>query len=144
MTNKTGCGIINVKDGWVQCPVCKRNKRLLRVTPSTSARALPVWLAPTQVTVIPVVQDFADYGAEVVEALKARGIRAELDDRNEKLGYRIREAQVTKVPYMVVVGEDEMNSKSVTVRARKEGEGGKFSLEDFVNKIVEEIETKKR
>ena len=76
--------------------------------------------------------------------MQAAGIRAELDDRNEKLGYRIREAQVTKVPYMVVVGEDEMNTKSVTVRARKEGDGGKFSLDEFVNKIVEEIETKKR
>jgi len=119
-------------------------ERTLALLIEKYAGALPLWLAPTQVTVIPVVQDFADYGAEVVEALKARGIRAELDDRNEKLGYRIREAQVTKVPYMVVVGEDEMNSKSVTVRARKEGEGGKFSLEDFVNKIVEEIETKKR
>ena len=119
-------------------------ERTLALLIEKYAGALPLWLAPTQVTVIPVVADFADYGAEVVNALKARGIRAELDDRNEKLGYRIREAQVTKVPYMVVVGEDEMNSKSVTVRARKEGEGGKFSLDEFVNKIAEEIETKKR
>ncbi|MBR2350589.1 MAG: hypothetical protein IKA67_01000, partial [Clostridia bacterium] len=63
--------------------------------------------------------------------------------RNEKLGYRIREAQVTKVPYMVVVGEDEMNTGSVTVRARVEGEGGKFSVDEFVAKLVDEIETKK-
>ena len=119
-------------------------ERTLALLIEKYAGALPLWLAPTQVTVIPVVADFADYGAEVVNALKARGIRAELDDRNEKLGYRIREAQITKVPYMVVVGEDEMNTKSVTVRARKEGEGGKFTLEDFVDKIVEEIETKKR
>ena len=119
-------------------------ERTLALLIEKYAGALPLWLAPTQVTVIPVVADFADYGAEVVNALKARGVRAELDDRNEKLGYRIREAQVTKVPYMVVVGEDEMNTKSVTVRARKEGEGGKFSLDDFVNKICEEIETKKR
>ncbi len=119
-------------------------ERTLALLIEKYAGALPLWLSPTQVTVIPVVADFADYGAEVVEALKARGVRAELDDRNEKLGYRIREAQVTKVPYMVVVGEDEQNSKSVTVRARKEGKGGKFSLDEFVNKIVEEIETKKR
>ncbi len=119
-------------------------ERTLALLIEKYAGALPLWLAPTQVTVIPVVADFADYGAEVVNALKARGIRAELDDRNEKLGYRIREAQVTKVPYMVVVGEDEQNSRSVTVRARKEGEGGKFSLDEFVNKVVEEIETKKR
>ena len=119
-------------------------ERTLALLLEKYAGALPLWLAPTQVTVIPVVADFADYGAEVTEALKARGIRAELDDRNEKLGYRIREAQLEKVPYMVVVGEDEMNSRSVTVRARKEGEGGKFTLDEFVNKVVEEIETKKR
>ena len=119
-------------------------ERTLALLLEKYAGALPLWLAPTQVTVIPVVADFADYGAEVAEALKARGIRAELDDRNEKLGYRIREAQLEKVPYMVVVGEDEMNSRSVTVRARKEGEGGKFTLDEFINKVVEEIETKKR
>ena len=118
-------------------------ERTLALILEKYAGALPLWLAPTQVTVIPVVADFADYGAEVVNALKARGIRAELDDRNEKLGYRIREAQVSKVPYMVVVGEDEMNSKGVTVRARVEGEGGKFSVEEFVEKLVREIETKK-
>ena len=71
------------------------------------------------------------------------GIRAELDDRNEKLGYRIREAQLDKVPYMVVVGEDEMNNRTVTVRARVEGEGGKFTIEEFANKLVSEIATKK-
>ena len=118
-------------------------ERTLALILEKYAGALPLWLAPTQVTVIPVVADFADYGAEVVNALKARGIRAELDDRNEKLGYRIREAQVSKVPYMVVVGEDEMNAKGVTVRARVEGEGGKFSVEEFVEKLVREIETKK-
>ena len=107
------------------------------------AGALPLWLSPTQVTVIPVVADFADYGAEVVNMLKAHGIRAELDDRNEKLGYRIREAQISKVPYMVVVGEDEMRGRSVTVRARVEGEGGKFSLDEFLKKLLSEIETKK-
>ncbi len=107
------------------------------------AGALPLWLSPTQVTVIPVVADFADYGAEVVNMLKNHGIRAELDDRNEKLGYRIREAQISKVPYMVVVGEDEMNGRSVTVRARVEGEGGKFTLDEFLSKLKTEIETKK-
>ncbi|MBQ8690042.1 MAG: threonine--tRNA ligase [Clostridia bacterium] len=119
-------------------------ERTLALLLEKYAGALPVWLSPTQVTVIPVVADFADYGAEVVAALKAKGIRAELDDRNEKLGYRIREAQISKVPYMLVVGEDEMNSRSVTVRARKEGEGGKFTLDEFVAKIVNEVETKKR
>ena len=118
-------------------------ERTLALILEKYAGALPLWLAPTQVTVIPVVQDFADYAEEVTRKLEARGIRAELDDRNEKLGYRIREAQVTKVPYMVVVGEDEKNSGSVTVRARVEGEGGKFSVDEFIEKLVSEIETKK-
>ena len=118
-------------------------ERTLALLLEKYAGALPLWLSPTQVTVIPVVGDFADYGAKVVNALKALGIRAELDDRNEKLGYRIREAQLSKVPYMVVVGEDEMNSGSVTVRARVEGEGGKFSVDEFIDKLVKEIETKK-
>ena len=98
---------------------------------------------PTQVTVIPVVADFADYAAEVTKKLQANGIRAELDDRNEKLGYRIREAQLAKTPYMVVIGADEQETGSVTVRARVEGEGGKFSVDEFVAKLVHEIETKK-
>ena len=119
-------------------------ERTLALLIEKYAGALPVWLSPTQVTVIPVVSDFADYAAEVTNALKANGVRAELDDRNEKLGYRIREAQLSKVPYMLVVGEDEMNTRSVTARARKEGEGGKFTLDEFIDKIVDEINTKKR
>ena len=118
-------------------------ERTLALILEKYAGALPLWLAPTQVTVIPVVQDFADYAADVTKKLEACGIRAELDDRNEKLGYRIREAQVTKVPYMVVVGEDEKNNGTVTVRARVEGEGGKFTVDEFIEKLTREIETKK-
>jgi threonyl-tRNA synthetase len=118
-------------------------ERTLALILEKYAGALPVWLAPTQVTVIPVVGDFADYGADVVKRMQAAGIRAELDDRNEKLGYRIREAQLAKTPYMIVVGEDEKNSDSVTVRARTEGEGGKFTVDEFIGKVVMEIATKK-
>ena len=118
-------------------------ERTLALLLEKYAGAFPVWLSPTQVTVIPVVGDFADYAAEVVNKMKAAGIRAELDDRNEKLGYRIREAQMSKVPYMVVVGDEEMQSGTVTVRARIEGEGGKFSVEDFIAKVTDEIATKK-
>jgi len=119
-------------------------ERTLALILEKYAGALPVWLSPNQVTVIPVVADFADYAAEVTERLKREGIRVELDDRNEKLGYRIREAQLSKVPYMLVVGEDEKSTDSVTARARKEGEGGKFTVDEFIAKIKNEIETKKR
>ncbi len=118
-------------------------ERTLALILEKYAGALPVWLAPTQVTVIPVVGDFAEYGAEVVKRMQAAGIRAELDDRNEKLGYRIREAQLAKTPYMIVVGEDEKSTDSVTVRARTEGEGGKFTVDEFIGKVVMEIATKK-
>ena len=104
--------------------------------------ALPTWLMGTQAVVIPVVEDFAGYGKEVVDRMRAAGIRAELDDRNEKLGYRIREAQLRKTPYMIVVGEEEQNSGTVTVRARKEGNGGKFTVDEFIAKLKEEIDTK--
>ena len=96
----------------------------------------------TQAVVIPVVEDFAGYGKEVVDRMRAAGIRAELDDRNEKLGYRIREAQLRKTPYMVVVGEEEQNAGTVTVRARKEGNGGKFTVDEFIAKLKEEIDSK--
>ncbi len=119
-------------------------ERTLALMLEKYAGALPLWLAPTQVKVIPVVEDFADYGADVVKRLQALGIRAELDDRNEKLGYRIREAQLSKIPYMAVVGEDEKNTDTVTVRARVEGEGGKFTVDEFAKKLCHEIETKKR
>ncbi len=119
-------------------------ERTLALILEKYAGALPVWLSPNQVTVIPVVADFADYAEEVTARLRAEGIRVELDDRNEKLGYRIREAQLSKVPYMLVVGEDEKNSDSVTARARKEGEGGKFTVDEFIAKIKNEIETKKK
>ncbi len=118
-------------------------ERTLALLLEKYAGALPVWLAPTQATVIPVVGDFADYAAEVTSKMKAAGIRAELDDRNEKLGYRIREAQMSKVPYMIVVGDEEMQNGTVTVRARVEGEGGKFTVDEFIAKIKNEIDTKK-
>ena len=118
-------------------------ERTLALLLEKYAGALPVWLAPTQVTVIPVVADFADYASEVTKKMQAAGIRAELDDRNEKLGYRIREAQLEKVPYMIVVGENEMTSGNVTVRARIEGEGGTFTVDEFIAKVKNEIDTKK-
>ena len=118
-------------------------ERTLALLIEKYAGALPVWLAPTQVKIIPVVADFADYAAEVTKKMQAAGIRAELDDRNEKLGYRIREAQLEKVPYMIVVGESEMTSGSVTVRARAEGEGGTFTVDEFIAKVTDEIKTKK-
>ena len=114
-------------------------ERTLALMLEKYAGALPVWIAPTQVTIVPVSSAFDDYAKKVNDTLCAAGIRAELDLRNEKMGYKIREAQLEKVPYMVIVGENEMLSESVSVRARKEGDGGTMTLADFTAKLDREI-----
>ncbi|MDF2669740.1 MAG: threonyl-tRNA synthetase [Paenibacillus sp.] len=103
----------------------------------------PTWLSPVQAIVIPVSNAFDDYVSQVTDQLKAAGIRVEADYRNEKLGYKIREAQLEKIPYMLVVGENEKNSGTLSVRKRGEGDLGAQSTESVIAKIVEEIRTKK-
>lgn len=106
------------------------------------AGAFPLWLAPVQVKIMNITDAQEKYAQEVYEKLKSQGIRAELDLRNEKIGYKIREAQLKKVPYMLVLGNKEMEEGKVAVRARKEGDLGAITVEDFLNKIKEEINTK--
>jgi threonyl-tRNA synthetase len=101
--------------------------------------AFPTWLAPIQVAVIPVSQNFFDYAKEVYSHLFSNGITAELDERNEKIGYKIRDWETQKVPYMLVVGEKERESKSVAVRQHKIGDKGSLSLQEFTEKIKSEI-----
>ncbi len=118
-------------------------ERTLALLIEKYAGAMPLWLAPTQVTVLPISNLFEDYAKKVADELEAIGVRVELDNRNEKIGYRIREAQLSKVPYMVCVGADEQENGTVAVRARKEGEGGTMSLDEFKAKLLLEIATKK-
>jgi len=101
--------------------------------------ALPLWLSPEQVKVIPVSSAFDDYAKEVTDKLRRKGIRVEADLRNEKMGYKIREAQLEKLPYMFVVGENEMNAQSVSVRKRGEGDIGAKPLEEVLDSLLEEI-----
>ncbi|WP_068619980.1 threonine--tRNA ligase [Paenibacillus tuaregi] len=103
------------------------------------AGSLPLWLSPVQAKVIPVSGAFDDYASEVIEKLQAAGIRVEADLRNEKLGYKIREAQLEKVPYMFIVGENEKNSASVSVRKRGEGDIGAKTIDETVALLQEEI-----
>ena len=100
---------------------------------------LPTWLAPHQVKVLPISDKFLDYATSVKDALLKEGIRVNLDDRSEKIGYKIREAQLQKVPYMLIIGEKEMLSNSVGVRSRKDGDIGAMPLDEFINKIKNEI-----
>ena len=103
----------------------------------------PTWLAPVAVKVLPLSDKYADYAAEVVREFKNRGImKVEADYRTEKIGYKIREARMERVPYIIVVGADEMENKTVSVRSRQKGDEGVQSLESFVNRVDEEIKTK--
>lgn len=106
------------------------------------AGALPLWLSPVQVKVIPVSTAFEDYAKEVADKLKLAGVAVEADLRNEKLGYKIREAQLEKVPYMFIVGENEMNAKAVSVRKRGEGDLGAQGLDEVIVKLQEEINSR--
>jgi len=102
----------------------------------------PLWLAPVQAIVLPVSAPFREYGAKVVRRLKDAGIRAELDTRDEKVGYKIRQAELQKMPYMLVVGSKEMEAGSVSVRSRKVGDEGSCSVEDFRQRALDEIASK--
>ena len=119
-------------------------ERFIGVITEHFAGAFPLWLSPVQVEVLPVSNAFNDYGAEVAKKLDEAGIRVHLDDRNEKIGYKIREAQLQKTPYMLVVGEREKNDGTVSVRTRAGEDKGAVKVEEFVAQALEEIRTKAR
>lgn len=106
--------------------------------------AFPLWLAPTQVKILPITDAQHEYAQEIEEKLRKMKVRVVLDDRNEKVGYKIREAQLEKVPYMIVVGAKETEQNKVAVRSREAGDIGQMTQEEFLNKIQEEIENKVR
>ena len=93
---------------------------------------LPTWLAPVQVKILPITDKQRDYAVEVVEKLQNEGIRVELDDRSEKIGYKIREAQLQKIPYMLILGQKEIEANTVGVRSRADGDIGTMSIEEFI------------
>ena len=106
------------------------------------AGRFPVWLAPVQATILPISDKFNDYAYDLRDQLKAKGIRVEIDDRAEKIGYKIREAQLQRIPYMLIVGEKEVQDHLVSVRSRDQGDLGQLAIEDTIAKMIEEIETK--
>jgi threonyl-tRNA synthetase len=107
------------------------------------AGKLPVWLAPVQVKVLPISDKFLDYAKSVADKLKKSDIRAEVDDRNEKIGKKIRDTELMRVPYMLVVGEKEMNENKVAVRRQGKGDLGVKGVDDFVNEIKIEFEERR-
>ena len=104
--------------------------------------AFPVWLSPIQAKILPITDSQKEYANKILSKLQAKGIRAEIDDSNEKIGYKIRKAQLEKVPYMLVIGAKEEESNVLAVRSRKLGDIGQIGIDDFISKIQEEIETK--
>ena len=105
---------------------------------------LPTWLAPTQVKILPITDNQHEYAYQLKEKFVQEGIRVTVDDRNEKTGYKIREAQLERVPYMLVVGAKEVEENTVAVRSREEGDMGTLTVEEFIEKMIKEIENKKK
>ncbi|MBQ7668815.1 MAG: threonine--tRNA ligase [Clostridia bacterium] len=101
--------------------------------------ALPTWLSPLQVKILPISENHIEYANKVKDALLDENIRVEVDDRSEKIGYKIREAQLSKVPYMLILGDKEVEANAVGVRNRAQGDIGQMSLSDFISKVEEEI-----
>ena len=118
-------------------------ERTLALLIEKYAGAFPMWLAPVQVKILPIADRHADYAYEIKKQLENVGMRVELDDRNEKIGYKIREARLQKVPYMLIVGDNEVESKTLSVRERGEnGDLGAMSVEDFIARAKKEIDEK--
>ena len=102
----------------------------------------PVWLAPVQVRFLPIADRHQDYCREMIEKLENAGVRCELDDRSEKIGFKIRAAQMEKIPYMLLVGDKDIEAGTISVRSRKNGDEGAFTIEDFIKRIQMEINNK--
>ena len=117
-------------------------ERFIAILVEHFAGAFPLWLAPVQVKILPLVDTHHEYVNKIRDIFIAKGIRVEADFRNEKIGYKIREAQLEKIPYMLVIGDKEMENNQVGVRARKEGDIGAMPIDDFLTKILEEIKDK--
>lgn len=107
------------------------------------AGAFPIWLAPVQIKILPITDRHVSYARELESALNGKEVRVEIDDRNEKIGYKIREAQLEKIPYILVVGDKEIETHSVAVRKRGEGDIGSFQAAEFFERVLSEINTKK-
>ncbi len=135
-------------DGEKHCPVMIHRvvfgsiERFIGILTEHYAGAFPTWLAPVQVKVMPITDRTKDYAQSIYEKLSAAGIRCETDFRSEKIGYKIREAQMQKIPYMLVVGDKEAESGLVAVRTRAGGDEGTMSLDEFMTKLEKQIKTR--
>ena len=115
--------------------------RFIGIITEHFAGAFPTWLAPVQVRILPIADSHKEYANKLKEQFENQGIRVELDDREEKIGYKIREAQLQKIPYMLIIGDKEIEANAVGVRSRKDGDVGQMTVRAFIEKIEEEVKT---
>ncbi len=108
------------------------------------AGALPLWIAPEQIRFIPIADRHLPYVNEIAAKLEAAGLRCTIDDRAEKMGYKIRQAQLEKIPYMIIAGDNEAESKTVSVRSRRDGDLGSMSSDALLGRLLDEIASKKK
>ncbi|NMB26755.1 MAG: threonine--tRNA ligase [Tissierellia bacterium] len=106
------------------------------------AGKFPIWLAPVQATILPISDKFNDYAYEIKKEMEDKGIRVSIDDRAEKIGYKIREARLQRIPYMLIVGEKEVEGRLVSINKRDEGDIGQFKVDEFMNRVMEEVENR--
>lgn len=136
------------EDGQKHCPVMIHRvvfgsiERFIGILTEHFAGAFPTWLTPVQVEIIPITERAHEYARQLKAKLDEAGVRSEADYRSEKMNYKIREAQLQKIPYMLVVGDKEVENGTVSIRARKEGKGGTMSADEFVAQILDEIKNK--
>ena len=102
----------------------------------------PLWLAPTQVSIIPIADDHNDYAFKLADQIEAEDVRVKVDHRSEQIGAKIRNAETSKIPYMLIVGDDEIAEDTVSVRRHKEGDIGTFDFSEFISNLINEIENK--
>lgn len=115
-------------------------ERFIAILTEHYAGAFPTWLSPVQVKILPLIDKHVEYALKVQKELEDKGIRVEVDARNEKIGYKIREARLEKVPYMLIIGDKELENNAVAVRSRKDGDIGAIQVSEFIDKILEEVE----
>ena len=114
-------------------------ERFVAVLIEHTGGKFPLWLTPDQVVIVPISEKYNDYAKQVTDALVMEDIRATLDDRNEKIGRKIRDNELKKIPYMIIVGEKETENQEISVRKQGDGDKGTFKVEDFAKMINEEV-----
>lgn len=106
------------------------------------AGKFPVWIAPVQAIILPISDKFNDYGYEIKKEMEKKGLRVEIDDRAEKIGYKIREARLQRIPYMLIIGAKEVEDRLVSINKRDEGDIGQFKVEEFIDRVLEKVKNK--